>query len=439
MESCPLKRYSLSDRLPRERTRDNDMSAISLILLSYALIFASPNVRNNSRLRAALLFVITAHHIAAYFHSHISLLPGADRDSEGFYHAAAHPEGTHRIAYLYYVKFLTLVFSFTGPSRLVACELSIIAFVLASLFLVELAIMIRAESYAPSMILVFGLLPTSLVHFSTPLRESFEMLAITATALAGSKIRVKFSAAWTILFVAASIVLNFIHKALGKVALGIAGLAAVALMKKFGRTYYAVLAFALAAIAFTLAVPSSSSLDDVVRNFEQVEKYREGVEHAGGRAFYGGQIDPSSLASLATTVPQVVVFYFVAPLPHQIGSPLDIYCALENLLRLILAGAAFLKWRRMEPGVPKDLYTFLGSMFLWVEFVWALGTGNWGTALRHHSISLMIPILLGIPAVFNQAQIQKTKPLSARGRARQRRTRRSRNRRKKLSGEYETS
>jgi hypothetical protein len=105
-------------------------------------------------------------------------------------------------------------------------------------------------------------------------------------------------------------------------------------------------------------------------------------------------LDASTPWHFIATLPLVLVQYMFAPFPWQIGSPLDVEAALEGLVRLVLLFTSWRAWRTSTGEVHSQI-GFLLVLFLTMEFLWALGTVNWGTAVRHHVLAYGLLVITG--------------------------------------------
>jgi hypothetical protein len=116
------------------------------------------------------------------------------------------------------------------------------------------------------------------------------------------------------------------------------------------------------------------------------------------RTNYSFILDKSSVLGIVTTVPMVFVEYMFAPFPWQVENVKDVYALLESMLRFMLLFFAVSSWRRSS-GEVRSYYGFLLIIYLGMEFMWALGTINWGTATRHHVPGYGVIVLLGAPGL----------------------------------------
>tara|TARA_B100000315_G_C14387244_1_gene500233 strand:- start:122 stop:826 length:705 start_codon:yes stop_codon:yes gene_type:complete len=131
---------------------------------------------------------------------------------------------------------------------------------------------------------------------------------------------------------------------------------------------------------------------------EKTNIFRENAALHSGRTTYGVMLDTSSVIGLVKTIPIIFAQYMFAPFPWQVGSVRDIYALIESMLRFVLLFSAVSSWRRSS-GEARSYYGFLLIVVLGLELVWALGTVNWGTAIRHHLPGHSVIVLLGAPGL----------------------------------------
>jgi len=101
------------------------------------------------------------------------------------------------------------------------------------------------------------------------------------------------------------------------------------------------------------------------------------------RASYSTVIKIRSDADLLFFVPVALFQYLFQPFPWRVSTALDWALMLENSLRLFLlykvADALY-----CLPYQEKMRVAFVFAAYLVIETIWAVGTINWGTAVRHH-------------------------------------------------------
>jgi hypothetical protein len=96
------------------------------------------------------------------------------------------------------------------------------------------------------------------------------------------------------------------------------------------------------------------------------------------------------------------VCYLFAPFPWQVTNWLDVYGVAESLLRLLLITFSIISWYRTD-GVQHRIWGLLLVIYFSMTFLWALGTVNYGTSIRHHILTNWIIIILGGPVLIDFA------------------------------------
>jgi hypothetical protein len=136
----------------------------------------------------------------------------------------------------------------------------------------------------------------------------------------------------------------------------------------------------------------------VGETLEGANKFRHDAATIHGRTTYGIMVDTSSVLGLVKSISTIFVYYMLAPFPWLIGNLIDIHAMLESMLRVVLLIFAVSTWRRSS-GEVRSYYSFLLIVVLGMELMWALGTINWGTSIRHHMPGHSVVVLLGVPGL----------------------------------------
>jgi hypothetical protein len=136
-------------------------------------------------------------------------------------------------------------------------------------------------------------------------------------------------------------------------------------------------------------VPLGQALEDAAGIHKALSAY-------DARTAYSFVLNTSSVYGLVTTIPMLFVQYMFSPFPWQVENVKDVYALLESMLRFMLLFFAVSSWRRSS-GEVRSYYGFLLIAVLGMELMWALGTANWGTAMRHHVPGFSVIVLLGAP------------------------------------------
>jgi hypothetical protein len=75
---------------------------------------------------------------------------------------------------------------------------------------------------------------------------------------------------------------------------------------------------------------------------------------------------------------------------------LDAYTAMKSILCFTLIYFSVKHWRKAY-GVERRLLGVMLVLFFSMSFMWAMGTTNYGTAIRHHMLSWWILVIAGSP------------------------------------------
>ena len=92
---------------------------------------------------------------------------------------------------------------------------------------------------------------------------------------------------------------------------------------------------------------------------------------------------------LTIFVIKAVLDYFLAPHLYQITTISDLVALFENLSRIMII--LLICYRLYTNKINLSELTFIIFFFFCIiEIIWAMGTSNWGSAIRHHSVALPI-------------------------------------------------
>lgn len=112
------------------------------------------------------------------------------------------------------------------------------------------------------------------------------------------------------------------------------------------------------------------------------------------RANYGILLDTSSVESLIKTTSLIYIYYLFAPFPWQIANWLNVYALTKSLLRFILIIFSLIYWYKAD-GVKRRTWRLFLIIYFSMTFLWAMGTVNYGTSIRHHLLTNWIIVITG--------------------------------------------
>jgi hypothetical protein len=281
--------------------------------------------------------------------------------------------------------------------------LSVLAFTLSCIVLVRLVSLLDLERFRIGIVLFFGLLPSSVIFSSVTLRESWQALFFLLSVYWVIRLW-KRPGILTVSFMLMSafcmavlhngLMLYTIYFILASIYWVVSGYKKGVRSKRLVRFLFAGLAIA----CVIMVTQKMGWYITVGHGLEKAEYFRQAAATIPARATYGVVLDTSSVLGLVKTIPMIFAQYMFAPFPWQVQNAKDVHALLESMLRFVLLFFAVYSWRRSS-GEVRSYYGFLLIILLGMELVWALGTVNWGTAIRHRVPGYSVIVLLGAPGL----------------------------------------
>lgn len=374
--------------------------------------------------------------VLAFVNDFVGPTPGSSDDAIGFHLVAVDVSQNFVVdvfALTYIYPFLLgLFYTITTDSLFLGSALSAFGWLASAFILLRIMRILSFKmSYQRWVMLIYALLPTSLMYTSVTLREPFQLLFINLALYAALKIYFhRSNAHWLVLFLA-FVGMGAMHGAL--LAFGtfiIAGtLFLITSRNRKGVSFTKVLLITPIAIlclfyGFELFMNLTSygdRLDDGLGVAVQV--YQEGTlsDAYDARANYRSEVVVNDgLDGLILSLPYFLFQYLFEPMPWKISSIVDVVALLENILRFWLIWNAFKYLVGSYLNKPmfvahnyfgyRRFILFIFLSYLLVESLWSLGTSNWGTASRHHLPSLGLLLVMGfayrnvISSKYNRSQ-----------------------------------
>ena len=367
----------------------------------------------------------------AFFNGFVGPTYGSSDDALGFHLLAADFSQnlvidvfviTHIYAYI-----LGIFYFITTDSLFLGSALSALGWLASAFILLRI---MRILSFKMSdqwrVMLIYVLIPTSLMYTSVTLREPFQLLFINLALYAALKIYFhRSNAHWLVLFIAV-VGMGSLHGAL--LAFGIFIIAGTLfLLTSRNRKGISFTKFILVTpimilclfYGFELFMSLTSygdRLDDGLSAAVQV--YQEGTlsDAYDARANYRTEVAINNgLGGFILSLPYFLFQYLFEPMPWKISSIIDVVALLENMLRFWLIWNALKYLVATYLNKPmfvahnafgnRRFYLFIFVSYLLIESLWSLGTSNWGTASRHHVPSLGLLLVAGF--VYRNVMSQK--------------------------------
>lgn len=381
-----------------------DLPGWLLMLLTFAV--PVPLLRKNQPLLLAVWFTLGVHHCAAIVQCYVHQIPGIGDADAQYFHALASGRSPD-VTVEPYVLALRFTYLALGASELLGCELSVLAYALSVLVFIQLIRWTEQETNAVPLVILFGCLPAAFFHRAVTLRESFQILAMLLVIECMTRISTNPRGGLGYLSLVASLAfLGALHNGLVVLALGLAFLGFL-WAARLNPILTMVLAVPVSLVLLLTARPLMAYLEEnstAARALSQgqvlsmLENYREQVYVS--RANYGTRLDTDSLDRFLLTFPPVMVNYLYAPFPWQATGLKDLYALLESAFRLALTWGLAVNLLRSR-GPRRRRLLLLTAVFLLVESLWAVGSSNWGQAIRHRIVAYPFFLLVGAEPVLN--------------------------------------
>jgi len=373
-----------------------------------------------SKIKLALWLGFFLRLVNAFYNGFIGPTFGSSDDALGFHlNAVEHSQNLVSEVVVtgpYIYSYILGIFYFiTTDSLFLGGALSALGWLASAFILLRI---MRILSFNMSsqwwVMLIYALIPTSLMYTSVTLREPFQLLFVNLALYAALKIYFhRSNAHWLVLFLAA-MGMGVLHGALLASGIFIIVGTLFLLTARSGKgvsfikvvlvTPIVILCLFYGFSLFTII--SYSSVMEAGLSVA-VQTYQEGSLSYGseGRANYRTDIDINGLDGLILSLPSLLLQYLFEPMPWKIGSMVDVVALLENMLRFWLIWNA-LKYlvgiyRNKPMFVARNFFGngrfifFIFLSYLIMETIWSLGTTNWGTASRHHLPSLGLLLVMG--------------------------------------------
>ena len=390
---------------------------VLLLLISLLPVFVR-EFRNSARLTLAYWFVVGLHQSVAFTNAFLFKTVGYSSDAEKFNNAAtkyAQNESFFTCIHCgqytsFFENMLGFLYWIFGFSSLVGSQLSILTFAISCIVLVKIMGLLELSHYKVPTLFVFGSLPSMVFLGSVPLRESYELLFLMLATYFGLRMLIeKNIRVYGVFMVVSALVMGQFHKGLMIIGILISALffawnphptsSLLSVKKRHLKIFFVMLVSLMGIIYLTrvqhVDLGVLSSVVDL--NLQQMtETFQKRTATVTGRTSYSIPLDFSSPYTTAYSYFLLYVHYLFAPFPWQIKNLMDVGSFMESMSRMVLLYFSAMHWYHAY-GVQRRLLMLMLILFFSMSFMWALGTSNYGTAMRHNMLSWWILAITGVP------------------------------------------
>ena len=369
-----------------------------------------------SRGHPALMLILFVSYslrlVLVYVDVYVANIPGSGDDTLMFdswakYWIITSPAQTFENFYMgsrLYGWFVSIVYSLFYENRFVAQWCNIMLACSAVRFFYLTAKQLYNPRVARSLSIVFAFWPTYLLFTSILLREAFVVFGL----MAGIYYLVSWQNKGRSIYLVYSCLALMLGVAMHSgVILALAALPVAVLYSqtpadklwgnrrsRVGRIFLV----STMAIAALIIFSSGVGLQKFSRNenLSASNIFELQNNSARNRTAYLSDIDGSSYTQLVLQVPQRIVYFFLKPMPWDVEIMIDVVGFIDALFFLAIIIIIFTRLRSRR--ITRNELIILGIGVL-VAATYAVGTSNYGTALRHRMKVLPIVLLIAVRPV----------------------------------------
>ena len=266
------------------------------------------------------------------------------------------------------------------------------------------------KSYQNILLFVYSFWPSVIIFTSVTLREPFQLLFFNLIIFSFLKVFIEKKINYTYLFFLFLIPLSLLHKVFIINSAIFSFIFVIFFFKFIKKKTIQIILITILPIIFIIYLQIDAILEYFYSRVPLNEKnFFEIVENhinlmTASRASY--QVEKIFIFNYQDFLTYLFVStknYFLQPTPINQELFIDFVLFVENLIRVSIIFIIIIKILNMNMNHYK-LYIALLIIYFSSEIGWALGTNNWGTAVRHHIPTFGLLIFL---TLFNPKKYEK--------------------------------
>ncbi len=360
-----------------------------------------------------LLAAFAARLAVALIHAYVVPLPGGTADAVTFEQLAwewaqngvpgalEHFNGPTSD---FYAVQLAVLYALTGRSALMGQALSVLAAMGAVLFTYLLTRLLWSEHAAKKATWVVALFPLVILYSVFTMRESFIHLTIVSGLYCAARWSIGRRARYIVsafamfgigLFYHTGMVLAIVGLSMAVVSHYLSKMPSQALR---GRVSAGLILMAfpmiIAAVAFAVSGVRLQKIGSVATFTDATRLVAVAQSRATDGAAYPEWVLPSGAADLIWNVPARVIYFLFSPFPWDIGRLAHVQGLLDGLLYM---GVIVLVWRRRQAIRENSGARMLLWILVPLVVGFAMGSANFGNAMRHRAKLLPALVVLAAP------------------------------------------
>jgi hypothetical protein len=339
--------------------------------------------------RTVIAFGFFLRLLVAIWNGFLGPTPGASMDSRGMHMMALNfPDIlilSPSTGALNYVYLLSRFYDLTIDSLFWGSLMSCFAWTASAVLLLKtMNLLSIVRPHQSKAMLVYSLLPSSICFTAIILREPYQLLLVNLAIYAALKIFLNRSFLHWLVMIFAILGFSLLHHALFIFGFAIGITTLIMLSRSRYKGFSGVKLFFLAPVIGLLVFLAISVFSNKSGKLvDAVERFRNNASSSEGRTQYLDKIDLKSIEDLLLYSPKIFSHYLFEPMPWRNLSGVDYAAIMENIVRAWLICLSLIGLRKLPAQNISPVMFVLINYFI-LEFIWSMGTVNWGTALRHH-------------------------------------------------------
>ena len=391
--------------------------AVSALVLAAGLVFVFMVGMRKRWLFAPLLLAFLARLGMVVFHNYIYGLPQGGADALVFDRVArdwamdgclaAFQHLDPRGSYLY-SGLLSVFYGCVGTSRTAAQLLNVVAGTISVAVLSMAAMRMWGRTAAIRCAWLLAVFPALLVYSAVTLREAFILTMFSCAIYAV----VRFSEHWRANWIALAVLFLGLSATLhGGMAFGIVGLLAATAYYHLSTASgtararlqkHVLVGLVMVVSGATLVIFLDRIFIPKVGNLGSLDTELVAdmvASRAQGNAAYLTGLSVSSPFDVIWQAPIRVAYFLFSPFPWNVSSPSHLFGLFDAFLYLLIT-VQFVRYRKELMANPAVV--LLIGILLALAFVYAYGTSNFGTAMRHRAKFYVAIVLVVAPVLLRK-------------------------------------
>ncbi len=301
-----------------------------------------------------------------------------------------------------YASVLGLIYKFSFDSIFFGSLISILGWFISAIIMLKMVGMLKIENTSKQIIIIlFSFWPSAVIFTSVTLRESFQLLFFTLAIFSFLKIFLENKNKYNLVFFISLVLLPLLHKMFVLYSIILFLFYVIFFIQSLKKENYKLLILFFLSFSFIIFL-----------NIELISTYFYDRVPLNEKSFFQivqNHINNMTISRASYLLDEVIIYelkdflrymilsvsnYFLQPLPSNQQLFMDFLLFFENLIRVFLYLFILLNILNINLKY-YSLYISLFFLLIIIEFGWALGTNNWGTAVRHHIPSMGLLLFLG--------------------------------------------